>query len=226
MAKHDAQLSAAGDEGAVRIVEAMVSHRTQQGGAVPAIYDVVSARLKTVPVLVKILDAAVKRCADGRNAVAACRDAAFELLEAIDLRVEVIAAAGDQWRTRLESSMGAIGRATRVANPALVRSILAYLGKLATVDVIAERSAVAFVGRADALEDSRPSVAKDPTVRFVATWVLARMLRHASGPRRALAIDVLAGPHADSRQLGLLEALERRGGAADMAQRILGVQTK
>ena len=225
LAKHDALLGGIDDRRAVEIVEALVAFRTGQGGAVPPIYDVVSGRLKTIAVLVKILDGAVQACASGKAKRARCRDAAFELLEAIDLRTEVIATAGDQWRTRLEASMGALDRAVDIGDPSLMRSILAYLGRLAAVDAIAERAAVALVGTAEALDPRRPSTATDPSVQLVATWALTRLIQHSSGPRRALAIDAFTAS-ADPRILALLADVERRGGAADMLQRILGVEVR
>lgn len=223
LAKHYALLSASEDR-LVEVVEALVYFAGNQRGRPPGIYDVLSARTRTLPVSVRVLDRATSESAARAGdpaATAAMYAATYELLDRIAASKPEILADGARWQTQLEVAIRTAHHAFAAEDPRTQVMTLGYLGQLAELRPVALPAAEVLVGPSGAVP-SRPTLARSTAIRLLAAWALARLQLHAPGPRVALARDVLPR-EVERAVLRLLADLSRREGDLDQLQKILGV---
>ncbi len=192
IAKHYSLM--AGDEGTLlSVVEAMVFYSGNRAEGVPAIYDLLGARTRTVGVNVRVLHHAVEELvSDPRPQTrASLYNATLELLTKLAARREEIQAGPAAWSARVDAAFEA-ANAALVAEPretALL--VLWYLGQLAADQEFGGPAARVLVGP-QAQVGSRGTVHSRSAARLVSVWALARMQVHALGPRRALLLDILS----------------------------------
>lgn len=214
IAKHGALFE--GDADAlVEVVEAMVFYAANQRAEVPAVYDVIGDRTRTVAVNVTVLARAVAavHSAGGPSQRAAMYQAAFELLSRLEASRDEIVAGAASWSARIDAALGQARSTLAARDPETTLLVLWYLGRLASLPELAAAGGEVLAGGAAA--DERPSA------RLVATWALARMQLHHRGARELLRREVLAGEH-DPLVLQLVADLSARPEDFDLAQKILG----
>ncbi|MCK6548566.1 HEAT repeat domain-containing protein [Myxococcota bacterium] len=215
LAKHSALLSVS-EEQLVRVVEAMVFFAANQRDRPPAIYDVLAAKTRTLPVSVRVLDRATveARASLGDGArLAAAYAAAYEVLERIAASRAEILASGTGWRVQLEAAIAATERTFELEDPRTKALALVYLGRLAELPEVAGTASTLLSARAS---DERPAL------RLIAAWALARLMLRDPTARLVLARDVLPR-EVEGAVLALLAELSPRGDG-DTLQKILGVE--
>lgn len=191
IAKH-AALLAGNDDRLLELTEAMVYFAGQRSQAPPAVYDLLSARTRTLPVSLKVLDHATKQAIErrGEAELAALYQATFELLSRLEGSRAEITARGDAWKTRIEESLRAAQRVFETGDPAATLLVIASLGRLGDLPEIGREAGAALVG-GNGDRPRRPTVDARTGMRLVAAWALARMKLHSLGARHALLFDVL-----------------------------------
>lgn len=220
IAKHYAVLPS-DEERLVEIVEAMAYFAGNQRTEVSGMYDLLGARLRTVAVNVRVLDRAVEAVASRRSPehMAAVYNAAFELLSRLDLSRDEIAAGAAAWSTRIDEAMRQTQRAYALQDPRLETLIVWYLGKLAVLRELGRPASDALI--ADGSVAGRPSASSSPAVRLVAAWMLSRMMLYGTGPKAALARDILP-KEIDPAVIGTIGAASRKDGHLDLLQKVRG----
>lgn len=221
LAKHHVVLATRDEERLVEVVEAMADYAGNQSEALPSVYDVVSTRLKSMPVMVAVLDRARHALAGEPNPrrIAAAYNSAFELLEFVDVRRRQIETAETDWLHRLQSAAFSLRDTLSERERRLSALVVWYLGHLADNQAIAPAAASGLVGpSADA--PGRATRSNYPPLRFLATWGLNRAKRHSAVAVTALDADVLAR-ETDGRILRLLTRSSTTAGHDDV-ERILG----
>lgn len=192
VAKHYAVM--AGNEPTlVSVVEAMVFFGGNRATGVPAMYDLLGARTRTVGVNVQVLHHAIADLQrdSSPSAQAALYNATLELLTKLAARRDEVRAGPAAWSARIDAAFDAAQVALQAEPDHTALLVLWYLGQLAKDPEFAAPAARVLVGP-DAELASRPTLHPRSAARLVAIWALARMQVYALGPRKALLLDVLS----------------------------------
>lgn len=220
VAKHYALMSRDEDT-LVEVVEAMVFFAGNRKETVPAIYDLLGARTRTVGVNVRVLGNASRRLERNPSdqARAALYNACLELLDKLAASRDEILAGPSVWAPRVEAAVGAARGALDAEPDRTALLVLWMLGRLSADAEIARPAARALVG-AGIEAGRRPSASARAAARLLTVWALARMQPHALGPRRAVLVDVVSR-EIQPAVLRLLAALSEDPRRPDGVQRVL-----
>lgn len=192
IAKHYALM--AGQEATlVSVVEAMVFFGGNREGSVPAMYDLLGARTRTVGVNVQVLRNAMRtlQSQTHRRSRAALYNATLELLTKLAARRDEVRSGPGAWAARIDAAFEAAQEALQADPDDTALLVLWFLGRLASEPEFAAPAARVLVG-AKVRPEQRPTRHQRSAARLVAIWALARMQVHALGPRQALLLDVLS----------------------------------
>lgn len=223
VAKHYSLM--AGDESTLLlVVEAMVFYGGNRSKSVPAIYDLLGARTRTVGVNVTVLRHAIDELSrDPRPQTrASLYNATLELLTKLAARREEIQAGPAAWSARVDAAFEAANAALEAEPSETALLVLWYLGHLATDQEFGAPAARVVVGPQAGVV-SRGTVHPRSAARLVAVWATARMQVHALGPRRALLLDILSR-EIEPEVLRLFGDLSINSKEVDALQRVLQPQ--
>lgn len=215
IAKHAAVL--AGQPGrAVALAESMTRFGAslRAGSVPPPALDLISARVRTLEVDVRVLERAVAayRARPRVDTGAALYAAAFELLSRLETDRAQLAVA--QARVRVAEAVDTAHEAALVGERDTERLVLWFLGRVAEEPLYARPSARAL---------AKAASQGGAGVRLLRAWALARSELVARTARRALTHEVLLA-EGDSAVLSALMAAVPEDSARDLLQRVLSVE--
>jgi hypothetical protein len=222
LAKHLAVLSR-DDASRVAVAEALVFFAGNQTERVPALYDVINARIRTLPVDVQILDRALEGlgAASPPEQRAAAYNATYELLVNLEDSRDEVVSREEAWSTQVREALRAAARARTVVDRYSRLLVTWFFGRISTVPELAKPAAEALLGPAGQA-GARQAPAMDARDRLVWAWALSRMQVFALGPRQVLDRDLLSW-ETHSAVLALLGAISAASGTCDLLQKILGI---
>ncbi len=222
LARHSGVL-AQQPESMVRLVESMVFFAGNSKEQLPAIYDLLGTKTRTIEVNITVLNRAVDayKKQPNKNNHAALYNAAYELLDSLDSQREEVVAGPAKWKTRIEEAFIASQGAFSAQEWRVALLVLWSTGKLSSLPEYARPAAKVLVGsRGEA--KGRPTLWRSPALRLATVWALARMQLHSQGARRALVQDVFPG-ETNQEILELVADISSGDREPDLIQKVLGI---
>jgi hypothetical protein len=162
----------------VDVVEAMVFFADHQRQTLPGIYDVLSAKTRTLPVNTAVLaranDALSKQGAPEQQATV--YDAVFELLTKLDQAQKELEVSRKSGSLKGKEAMRQIERAFSLGDPYTKRFIVWYLGQMASTESQSKESIRTLFGASEP-KQWLGQISAPASLRLIAVWAVLRTLR-------------------------------------------------